>query len=86
MSTPQNKAKTIRKLQQLIDDINPIIDNHLQRMTVKELDFLLSDCKDYLKINLQDSIQETYNTKKANNTGDITASPLDEILNSYLDK
>ena len=70
--TVERSAK--QKLAKLMSEAQPIIDANIKDMTSAEIDFILTNYKKYLKIDLERDLE------KARETG-LKNSPFDEILN-----
>jgi hypothetical protein len=57
--------------------VQPIIDQHILEMDTKEVDYILTNYRKYLKINLERDFEKARVSK-------LTASPFDDILNGGL--
>jgi len=62
------------KLAALMTELQPIIDGHIAQLTSKEIDFILTNYRKYLKVDLERDLE------KARLEG-LTHSPFDDILN-----
>jgi hypothetical protein len=62
------------KLGTLMADLQPTIDKHIAAMEPKELDYILTNYRKYLKIDLERDFEKARVSK-------LTASPFDDILN-----
>ncbi len=65
------------KLGTLMAAVQPIIDQHILEMDTKEVDYILTNYRKYLKINLERDFEKARVSK-------LTASPFDDILNGGL--
>ena len=65
------------KLATLMSAVQPIIDQHISNMDTKEVDFILTNYRKYLKIDLERDLEKARLSK-------LTASPFDDILNGGL--
>ena len=75
MSNTQETAKI--KLAQLMAEVQPIIDKHIGNMDSKEIDYILTNYRKYLKIDIERDLEKARTTK-------LTSSPLDDILNGEI--
>jgi hypothetical protein len=57
--------------------VQPIIDQHISNMDTKEVDYILTNYRKYLKIDLERDLEKARLSK-------LTASPFDDILNGGL--
>jgi hypothetical protein len=57
--------------------VQPIIDQHIANMDTKEVDYILTNYRKYLKIDLERDLEKARLSK-------LTASPFDDILNGGL--
>jgi hypothetical protein len=57
--------------------VQPIIDQHISNMDTKEVDYILTNYRKYLKIDLERDFEKARVSK-------LTASPFDDILNGGL--
>ena len=65
------------KLATLMSAVQPIIDQHIANMDTKEVDYILTNYRKYLKIDLERDLEKARLSK-------LTASPFDDILNGGL--
>lgn len=65
------------KLAMLMSAVQPIIDQHISNMDTKEVDYILTNYRKYLKIDLERDLEKARLSK-------LTASPFDDILNGGL--
>lgn len=65
------------KLGTLMAAVQPIIDHHISEMDSREVDYILTNYRKYLKIDLERDFEKARVSK-------LTASPLDDILNGGL--
>lgn len=65
------------KLATLMSAVQPIIDQHISNMDTKEVDYILTNYRKYLKISLERDLEKARLSK-------LTASPFDDILNGGL--
>ena len=72
MSSVDEKAKI--KLAKLMASVQPIIDKHIEDMSSSEVNYILTNYRKYLKINLEQDLE------KAREVG-LKESPFDDILN-----
>lgn len=72
MSKLEEAAKI--KLAQLMDEVQPIIDRHISNMDSSEINYILTNYRKYLKIDIERDLEKAKVTK-------LTTSPLDDILN-----
>lgn len=75
MSNTQEKAKI--KLAQLMAEVQPVIDKHVSNLESKEIDYILTNYRKYLKIDIERDLEKARTTK-------LTSSPLDDILNGEI--
>lgn len=54
-------------------ELQPIIDSHLSQLTQKEIDYLLTNYRKYLKIDLERDLEQARESNLKN-------SPFDELL------
>jgi len=66
------------KLGTLMADVQPVIDKHIEHMDSREIDYILTNYRKYLKIDLERDLEKARVSK-------LTASPFDDILNGGLD-
>lgn len=59
-------------------DVQPVIDKHIEHMDSREIDYILTNYRKYLKIDLERDLEKARVSK-------LTASPFDDILNGGLD-
>jgi hypothetical protein len=57
--------------------VQPIIDQHISNMDTNEVDYILTNYRKYLKIDLERDLEKARLSK-------LTASPFDDILNGGL--
>lgn len=57
--------------------VQPIIDAHISNMDTREVDYILTNYRKYLKIDLERDFEKARVSK-------LTESPLDDILNGGL--
>jgi hypothetical protein len=57
--------------------VQPIINQHIAEMDTKEVDYILTNYRKYLKIDLERDFEKARVSK-------LTASPFDDILNGGL--
>jgi hypothetical protein len=57
--------------------VQPIIDQHITNMDTSEVDYILTNYRKYLKIDLERDLEKARLSK-------LTASPFDDILNGGL--
>lgn len=62
------------KLGTLMAAVQPVIDQHISNMDTKEVDYILTNYRKYLKIDLERDFEKARLSK-------LTASPFDDILN-----
>lgn len=72
MSNTELKAKT--KLAKLMSEVQPVIDENIDKMNSAEINFILTNYRKYLKIDIERDLEQA---KEAN----LKSSPFDEILN-----
>ena len=72
MSNIELTAKN--KLAKLMSDVQPVIDKNISEMNSAEINFILTNYKKYLKINLERDLEQARES-------DLKNSPFDEILN-----
>lgn len=65
------------KLGILMDAVQPIINQHIANMDTREVDYILTNYRKYLKIDLERDFEKARLSK-------LTASPFDDILNGGL--
>jgi hypothetical protein len=65
------------KLGTLMAAVQPIINQHIAEMDTKEVDYILTNYRKYLKIDLERDFEKARVSK-------LTASPFDDILNGGL--
>jgi hypothetical protein len=65
------------KLGTLMSAVQPIIDQHISNMNTSEVDYILTNYRKYLKIDLERDLEKARLSK-------LTASPFDDILNGGL--
>jgi len=65
------------KLATLMSAVQPIIDQHISNMDTSEVDYILTNYRKYLKIDLERDLEKARLSK-------LTASPFDDILNGGL--
>jgi hypothetical protein len=65
------------KLAALMAAVQPIIDAHISQMDSREVDYILTNYRKYLKIDLERDFEKARVSK-------LTESPLDDILNGGL--
>lgn len=65
------------KLATLMSAVQPIIDQHITNMDTSEVDYILTNYRKYLKIDLERDLEKARLSK-------LTASPFDDILNGGL--
>lgn len=65
------------KLATLMAAVQPIIDAHISNMDTREVDYILTNYRKYLKIDLERDFEKARVSK-------LTESPLDDILNGGL--
>lgn len=65
------------KLGILMDAVQPIINQHIAEMDAREVDYILTNYRKYLKIDLERDFEKARLSK-------LTASPFDDILNGGL--
>jgi hypothetical protein len=65
------------KLATLMSAVQPIIDQHISNMDTNEVDYILTNYRKYLKIDLERDLEKARLSK-------LTASPFDDILNGGL--
>ncbi len=66
------------KLGTLMAAVQPVIDHHISNMDTKEIDYILTNYRKYLKIDLERDFEKSRLSK-------LTASPFDDILNGGID-
>jgi hypothetical protein len=60
-----------------MDAVQPIINQHIANMDTREVDYILTNYRKYLKIDLERDFEKARLSK-------LTASPFDDILNGGL--
>lgn len=75
MSKLEEAAKI--KLAQLMSEVQPIIDKHISNMDSGEINYILTNYRKYLKIDIERDLEKARTTK-------LTTSPLDDILNGEI--
>jgi hypothetical protein len=60
-----------------MDAVQPIINQHIAEMDAREVDYILTNYRKYLKIDLERDFEKARLSK-------LTASPFDDILNGGL--
>lgn len=75
MSKLEEAAKI--KLAQLMGEVQPIIDRHISNMDSSEINYILTNYRKYLKIDIERDLERAKVTK-------LTSSPLDDILNGEI--
>ena len=58
-------------------EVQPIIDKHISDLSSPEIDYILTNYRKYLKIDLERDLEKARTTK-------LTSSPLDDILNGEI--
>lgn len=66
------------KLATLMAAVQPTIDKHIADMEPKEINYILTNYRKYLKIDLERDLEKA-------RLSDLTASPFDDILNGGTD-
>jgi hypothetical protein len=72
MSNLEEAARN--KLATLMAAVQPIIDQHISNMDARDIDYILTNYRKYLKIDLERDLEKARLSK-------LTASPFDDILN-----
>lgn len=72
MSNTEQQAKT--KLAKLMSEVQPIIDQNISEMNSAEINYILTNYKKYLKIDIERDLLQAKETN-------LKSSPFDEILN-----
>jgi hypothetical protein len=72
MSDLDTKAKT--KLAKLMSGVQPIIDQHIENMNSAEINYILTNFRKYLKIDIERDLEKA-------RENDLKTSPFDDILN-----
>lgn len=62
-----------------MNDVQPIIDQHIDNMNSAEINYILTNYRKYLKIDLERDLEQARETGLKN-------SPFDEILNDGFNK
>ncbi len=75
MSKIAEYSKT--KLAHLMAEVQPIIDKHISDLSSLEIDYILTNYRKYLKIDIERDLEKARATK-------LTSSPLDDILNGEI--
>lgn len=75
MSKLEEAAKN--KLGTLMADVQPIIDKHISNMSSAEIDYILTNYRKYLKIDIERDLEKA-------RVSNLTSSPFDDILNGGL--
>lgn len=65
------------KLAQLMAEVQPVIDKHISDLDSREIDYILTNYRKYLKIDIERDLEKARTTK-------LTTSPLDDILNGEI--
>lgn len=65
------------KLGILMDELQPIIDRHIANMDSSEINYILTNYRKYLKIDIERDLEKAKVSK-------LTSSPLDDILNGEI--
>ena len=65
------------KLAQLMAEVQPIIDKHVSNLDSNEINYILTNYRKYLKIDIERDLEKARTTK-------LTSSPLDDILNGEI--
>lgn len=73
MSDIDQKSKT--KLASLMNNVQPIIDEHISKMSNQEINHILTNYRKYLKIDIERDLERARETELKN-------SPFDELLNN----
>lgn len=71
MSNPEVTAKI--KLAALMNEIQPIIDKHISNLAPLEVEYILTNFRKYLKIDIERDLEKIRNNN-------LTTSPFDDIL------
>ena len=58
-------------------EVQPIIDKHISDLSSLEIDYILTNYRKYLKIDIERDLEKARTTK-------LTSSPLDDILNGEI--
>lgn len=75
MSDLDLKSKT--KLAKLMSGVQPIIDQHIENMNSSEINYILTNYRKYLKIDIERDLERA-------RENDLKTSPFDDILNDGL--
>lgn len=75
MSDLDLKSKT--KLAKLMSGVQPIIDQHIENMNSSEINYILTNFRKYLKIDIERDLERA-------RENDLKTSPFDDILNDGL--
>lgn len=70
--------KSITALNNLLSEVQPIIDRHVEEMDSSVANYLLTNYSKYLKINLYADIEKQ-------RTQSFSASPFDDLMDDYHD-
>jgi hypothetical protein len=62
------------KLATLMAGVQPVIDQHIAEMEAREIEYILTNYRKYLKIDLERDLEQA-------RLSNLTASPFDDILN-----
>ncbi len=65
------------KLGTLMADMQPIIDKHIANMDSKEIEYILTNYRKYLKIDIERDLEKARTVR-------LTSSPFDDILNGEI--
>lgn len=71
---PSLSERSKSKLARLMGEVQPIIDKHISDLDSSEIDYILTNYRKYLKIDIERDLEKARLTK-------LTSSPLDDILN-----
>lgn len=71
---PSLSERSKSKLARLVGEVQPIIDKHISDLDSSEIDYILTNYRKYLKIDIERDLEKARLTK-------LTSSPLDDILN-----
>jgi len=72
-----------------MNEVQPIIEKHCQNLSAQEANILLTNFRNYLKIDIVRDIEKvSESTGGFDFTSPVTsnASPFDDLINSYLEK
>jgi hypothetical protein len=70
--------KSLKVLSNLLNEVQPIIDKHIEQIDPKVAQYLLTNYSNYLKINIEADLGKHLEQHRL---ADLTRSPFDDLLN-----